>query len=68
MKLKAYDKNGNEVKSGEVIVDFRGDKWTFVMASRASLPSRSGKIIVTSGNNQREFYDRVFGLTVKNTE
>lgn len=66
MGLKAFDKEGNEIKRGDEITDFRGDRATFVMATRES-GSRSGKVVVKWDKNgqQYEYYDSVFDLKVK---
>lgn len=63
--LKVYDiTTGKEIKKGDIITNFRGDKETFIMATRASYPGHSGKIIA----NDIERYDRVFNLIVKEVE
>lgn len=68
--LKAFDKEGNEVKWGYEVTDFRGDRATFIMATRES-GSRSGKVVVEWSNHtdnipvKREYYSTVFDLTVK---
>lgn len=61
--LKAYDETtGKEIKKGEVITDFRGDKHVFVMATRARSDHKSGLVCTT---DNREYYDRVFHIIVK---
>lgn len=61
--LKAYDKNtGKEIKKGDEITDFRGDKHIFARASRAQTENKSGKICTA---DNYEYYDRVFNIIVK---
>lgn len=61
--LRAYDETtGKEIKQGEVITDFRGDKHIFKMASRARGDYKSGLVCTT---DNREYYDRVFNIIVK---
>lgn len=69
--LKAYDrKTGEEVKEGDTITDFRGDKAIFAGATRATGPSKDGKVCFkTNGFNfPCECYAKVFGLVVKEAE
>ena len=61
--LKTYDeRTGKEIKAGDTITDFRGDKHIFKMASRARTECKSGKVCTT---DNREYYDKVFRLIVK---
>lgn len=61
--LKAYDETtGKEIKKGDIITDFRGDKHVFKMASRARSECKSGKVCVEPFG---EYYDRVFNIIVK---
>lgn len=61
--LKAYDETtGKEIKQGDIITDFRGEKHIFKRASRVREDYKSGKICTT---NDREYYDRVFNIIVK---
>ncbi len=61
--LKAYDEvTGKEIKKGDIIIDFRGDKSIFERASRARTQGKSGKICTADGY---EYYDRVFNIIVK---
>lgn len=61
--LKAYDeKTGKEIKQGDTITDFRGDKHIFERASRARTEYKSGKVCTA---DNREYYDRVFNIIVK---
>lgn len=61
--LRAYDETtGKEIKQGDTITDFRGDKHVFKMATRARNDYKSGKVC-TADNH--EYYDRVFNIIVK---
>lgn len=61
--LKAFDeKTGKEIKRGDEITDFRGQKHIFKMASRVRIENKSGKICTT---DNYEYYDKVFGIIVK---
>jgi hypothetical protein len=62
--MTVTDKNGRVVQQGETVTDFRGDQWTFQYATRAALPGKSGKVVVQANGATREFYDRIFGLSV----
>lgn len=65
LDMKAYREDDTEVKPGDTIFDFRGDAWTFVQATRVREDGKSGKVIVSSLGQTREFYDRVFNLIVR---
>ena len=61
--LKAFDeKTGKEIKKGNEITDFRGEKHIFEMATRARMGHKSGKVCTA---NNREYYDSVFNIIVK---
>lgn len=61
--LKVYDETtGKEIKQGEIITDFRGNKHILKMATRVRTDYKSGKVCTT---DNREYYDRVFNLIVK---
>ena len=65
--LKAYDrKTGKEVKVGEIIYDFRGEKAILKSLDRAEEIGRSGKISVQEYGytNWHTYYDRVYNLRV----
>ena len=74
MKLKAFDKNtGKEVKIGDTIIDFRGDRAILTAITRVNELNygghRSGKICAAWENgDRREVYDKVFNLIVKYVE
>jgi len=57
-------KDGTEVKSGDIVDDFRGAPWEFKRAVRAQTTAKSGKVLVSDGAWVQEFYDLVFDLTV----
>lgn len=67
MTLKAFDSMGQEMKPGDTMLDFHGERAVLVKATRARTPRRSGKVVVTwvGDNKQQEVYDRVFDLAVK---
>jgi hypothetical protein len=65
--LFAFDeKSGKQVFEGDTVIDFRGETATVAKLSRAKVPGKSGKVVVTQGDSspQREYYDGVFGLVV----
>ena len=69
MTLHAFNTDGDEVHIGDTVVDFRGDTATLAYLSRPQIPGKSGKVVVTTtepynGSNGREYYDKVFNLTV----
>lgn len=60
--LKAYRKdNGNEVRRGDQVRDFKGEEGTFQYATRAPDGSRTGKVMVSG----RETYMTVWDLEVR---
>lgn len=65
--LKAYnEQTGEEVKRGDTITDFKGDKAVFLNATRERIVGKSGKVYVELPDGfRREFYDKVFNLVVK---
>ena len=67
--LKAYDeKTGLEVNPGDTVTDFRGEKCTFVQATRERT-WKSGKVVVRLPQGlSYEYYDKVFNLIVKEVE
>jgi hypothetical protein len=70
MGLQAYHvKTGQAISYGDPVTDFRGETATFVKATRAAAPGKSGKVYVswtnTEGVGSLEYYDKVFDLTVK---
>lgn len=56
---------GKIVKAGQRIVDFRGDKETFLRVSRDSEPGKSGKVLVKRGTFGQEFYPSVFNGEIR---
>lgn len=60
------DTDGNIVTEGQEIVNFRGEVYVFVRASRLPEVGRSGKVIAHAHPEgpSLEFYDRVFNLTI----
>ena len=66
--LKAFDKLDVEIKPGQRILDSQGERPMFIRATRARTPGKSGKVVVQYDypmTHQREYYDRVFDLEVK---
>jgi hypothetical protein len=66
-KLKAFDGNNRELHEHDIVTDFRGVHWFFVSATRANDEAHDGKVFVQHyvTAQVREFYARVFNLTVK---
>jgi len=58
------EKTGKQVFPGDTVTDFRGETATVATLSRACIPGKSGKVVVTQGISQREYYDGVFDLVV----
>ena len=58
------DKDGNIIKPGDTITDFRGDQTTFHSVSRPPQEGRTAKVLVGTDDGLREYYCTVFGLTV----
>jgi hypothetical protein len=64
-KLYAYnEKTGQQVFPGDTVTNFRGETSTVATLSRGVIPGKSGKVVVTQGDSQREYYDGVFDLVV----
>ena len=71
--LYAYnEKTGEQVNVGDTVSSFRDELATVVSLSRATIPGKSGKVVVEwhgetpSGARgyEQEYYDGVFGLVV----
>lgn len=63
--LFAYNAiTGTPVHVGDTVTDFRGETATVTTLSRATDLGRSGKVVVSQGDSQREYYDKVFDLVV----
>lgn len=67
--LVAFDAMGVPMKRGDTMLDFRGERAIFIEATRARVPGKTGKVLVTwvgdEKSKQREYYDTVFELHVK---
>ena len=62
MALQAFDKiTGERVHIGDTVIDFRGGSATLEAITRPASDGRSGKVVARG----REFYDRVYGLVVR---
>lgn len=51
---------GEVVEQGDTVTNFRGETGTYQGATRPRWPGKSGKVVV----NGREYYDKVWNLTV----
>ena len=58
------DKDGNEVKVGQKLVDPTGVEYTFQGISHAPGVGSSGKILVSHNDETGETYPRVFDMTL----
>jgi len=62
------DRDGNVITRGGVVTDFRREAWVFDHVSRGTEYNGTALVIVHDspdpGASEREFYDRVFDLTV----
>lgn len=65
--LAAFDETGKQVKKGDFVTDRHGNVAEFIRATRAAQPGKSGKVVVHRiiEAQQGEYYDKVFGLQVK---
>lgn len=61
MQYRVTDETGKEVKEGDTVTSFRGEKETFKYVTRGPLPGKSAKVLTDQG----EFYANVFGLKVE---
>jgi len=51
----------DQVKPGDTITSFRGEKATLIRATRASMPGKSGKVLVQWDENQPNDFDLKLG-------
>ena len=66
LKLIAYDETtGEEVKVGSVIKTANGIPVTLKRLTRYRIPGKSGKILVSYGKGEIEYYDKVCNLRVE---
>jgi hypothetical protein len=64
--LQAFStETGAAVRPGSTVIDFRGDKWKLIRATRANSPGYEGKVLVKRGRWEQEFYAGVFNLEVR---
>lgn len=63
---RVTDKQGKSVKRGDTVTSFRGENFTFISVSRGPEYNGTAKVIVgiPGEGHTREYYDRVFDLTV----
>jgi hypothetical protein len=57
--LKAYRKDGSEVREGDELVDFRGELWIFIQVSRHKIYAKK-----KDKEWRQEFFSTVFDLEV----
>lgn len=69
-EYKVIDKDGNEVKEGDEIIDFRGDKAIFKEITKVPGGPSSGKIYVQNSEKgwEQEYYPSVFNLKIVKIE
>lgn len=71
MSKKLYAENGHEIKEGDVLTDFRGDRWTVDSIGRYTEGS-AGKVSVRPEGEAdamtRVFYVTVFDLVWRDSE
>lgn len=65
--MQAFDADGNVVGIGSTVTDHQGQKAELLKLTRWQMQGRSGKVYVRWVNSKQagEYYDGVFGLTVK---
>lgn len=68
--MKAYDAEGRFVPIGSTVINNAGIPAELLKLTRWGMPGKSGKVFVRWPQNgtSGEYYDSVFGLTVKLTE
>jgi hypothetical protein len=64
-EFRVTDASGRVVNRDDVIVDFRGDEWLFVMVTRGTEYNGTAKVLVSDHGGQMEYYARVFDLNVE---
>lgn len=64
MSIWLVKKNGDKVKPGDVITDFRGNDWGFLSLTSANTKVYAEKL--TDRSWKQEFYPSVFNCDVKN--
>ena len=66
-EMQALDADGNVVGIGSTVADHQGQKAELLKLTRWQMQGRSGKVYVRwiNSGHAGEYYDRVFGLTVK---
>lgn len=61
---RAWLDHNTQVREGDELMDFRGDKWEFVRISRAPLNGKTAKVVARRNGHDREFYAQVFNLII----
>lgn len=62
------DRDGRAVRPGDTVTSCRGTSAVFVRVTRGPEHNGTAKVAVTEDGDSREYYARVFGLTVTPTE
>jgi len=64
--MKLVDKNGNEIKPGDTVTTFRGEKAKLVSFRPPHKLSSTGHVFIRSDDNKvyGEFYPSVIGATI----
>jgi hypothetical protein len=64
-RVKVVREDGTEVKEGDEIVDFRGDKWIFIMVSSGhKIYAKKVKNGEVERDWKQEFFQSVFKLAI----
>jgi hypothetical protein len=65
MMVTLHEKTGDSVAPGDTVTDFRGGTATFLRATSARIPGKSGKVLVRLPDGGcMEYYDKVYDLAV----
>jgi flavin-dependent dehydrogenase len=67
--FRVRHESGAEVHPGQTVTDAHGNAVTFLYATRATAPGKSGKVVVSDGfdgtsRREHEHYAHIYGLTV----
>jgi hypothetical protein len=66
VSMKVFEENGDLIKPGDTIVNFRGEEWRFRCASRMPVMGKSGKILAKDKDGYyQEFCPSVFNLVIE---
>ncbi len=68
LEYRVTNDSGQVISAGDKVTDFRGDNAVFVEVTRGTEYNGTAKVLVSwpeaASPDVREYYDRVFGLTV----